>query len=692
MRTVRGAVAILLCAGVIACGGSGGGGGGAGGGSKSMTQEKAGKGGVLETVGDCAIAPLEAHGFESLSQRDRILAFYLSRAALAGRDIYYNQMGRDGLEIRNLLEEILTHPHSLPTEFREALLRYLKAFWIASGNHNERTRRKFVPEFTPEALHQGAMLAVREGASITRPVGETLDEKLQRLRRAIFDPTFEPLLTCKSAPEGRDLLSCSSVNFYDGVTMADVHGFKEAHPLNSRLAKRDGHLVEEIWRAGRDSGTAVTVPPGMYASELRTVNGFLAKAEAFAAPPQAESFKALADFFATGDPEDFRRYNLAWVHLDPEVDTINGFIETYQDPRGRKGSWQGVVFFRDPERSRMLRGLAAEARGFEERAPWDDRFKRHDFTVPIAAAVQVLLAAGDGGPVPPLGVNLPNDDAIQEKVGNRSFLYSNVLEGTNRALLEALTDEFALPEDRPLLKEHAVEAEMLQTAMHEVLGHAAGRAADGLKAEPAVLLEETYATIEEARAELVALHTIFDPRILEAGLMSSPAVAEAAYRDYLVHDLSQLRRVREGDRLEDDHMRATHLIVTWLLEHQSGAARVTRDGKTYLAVQDIPDMRKGIAALLREVQRIKSEGDLRAARGLLEAYGTRFDPGLRDEVIDRAAHAGIPSYVAFVMPEIVPVRDASGNVIDARLTPPDDFTLQMLRFSGKLPREAPAAR
>lgn len=657
-----------------------------------MTQEKAGKGGVLETVGDCAIAPLEAHGFESLSQRDRILAFYLSRAALAGRDIYYNQMGRDGLEIRNLLEEILTHPHSLPTEFREALLRYLKAFWIASGNHNERTRRKFVPEFTPEALHQGAMLAVREGASITRPVGETLDEKLQRLRRAIFDPTFEPLLTCKSAPEGRDLLSCSSVNFYDGVTMADVHGFKEAHPLNSRLAKRDGHLVEEIWRAGRDSGTAVTVPPGMYASELRTVNGFLAKAEAFAAPPQAESFKALADFFATGDPEDFRRYNLAWVHLDPEVDTINGFIETYQDPRGRKGSWQGVVFFRDPERSRMLRGLAAEARGFEERAPWDDRFKRHDFTVPIAAAVQVLLAAGDGGPVPPLGVNLPNDDAIQEKVGNRSFLYSNVLEGTNRALLEALTDEFALPEDRPLLKEHAVEAEMLQTAMHEVLGHAAGRAADGLKAEPAVLLEETYATIEEARAELVALHTIFDPRILEAGLMSSPAVAEAAYRDYLVHDLSQLRRVREGDRLEDDHMRATHLIVTWLLEHQSGAARVTRDGKTYLAVQDIPDMRKGIAALLREVQRIKSEGDLRAARGLLEAYGTRFDPGLRDEVIDRAAHAGIPSYVAFVMPEIVPVRDASGNVIDARLTPPDDFTLQMLRFSGKLPREAPSAR
>ena len=657
-----------------------------------MTQKKAGPGGVLETVGDCAIAPLEARGFEALSQRDRILAFYLSRAALAGRDIYYDQMGRDGLEIRNLLEEILTHPRSLAPEFREALLRYLKAYWIASGNHNERTRRKFVPEFTPEALRQGAMLAVHEGAVIAKPVGETLDEKLVRLRRAIFDPAFEPLLTCKTAPQGSDLLSCSSVNFYDDVTMADLHGFKETHPINSRLAKRDGRLVEEIWRAGRDDGPAGGVPSGTYASALRTVNGFLAKAEAFAAPPQAATFRALADFFATGDPQDFKRFNLAWVALDPEVDTINGFIETYQDPRGRKGSWQGVVFFRDPERTRILRGLAAEARGFEERAPWDARFKRHDFTAPVAAAVQIVLAAGDGGPVPPLGVNLPNDDTIQEKVGNRSFLYSNVLEGTNRALLEPLTEAFALPEDRALLKEHAVEAEMLQTAMHEVLGHAAGRAADGLKAEPAVLLEETYATIEEARAELVALHTIFDPRLLEAGLITGPAVAEAAYRDYLVHDLSQLRRVRDGDRLEDDHMRATHLIVMWLLEHQSGAARVTRDGRTYLTVQDLAAMRRGIAALLREVQRIKSEGDLQAARGLLEAYATRFDPALRDEVVDRAARAGIPSYVAFVMPEIVPVRDASGDVIDARLSPPDDFTLQMLRFSGKLPREAPPAR
>jgi dipeptidyl-peptidase-3 len=677
MVRAKGAAAILATL-LIACGG----GGGRTGGAKGMAQEKGGGGAVLETVGDCAIAPLEARGFDALSQRDRILAFYLSRAALGGRDIFYDQMGRDNLEIRNLLEEILTHPRSLAPEFREALLRYLKAFWIASGNHNERTRRKFVPEFTPEALRHGAMLAVREGAMITKPVGETLDEKLRRLHQAIFDPAFEPLLTCKAAASGTDPLACSSVNFYDGVTLADLHGFSEMHPLNSRLAKRDGHLVEDIWRIA---------PPGMYASALRTVNGFLAKSEGHASPPQAEAFKALADFFAAGDPENFRRYNLAWVRLDPEVDTINGFIETYQDPRGRKGAWQGVVFFRDAERTRILRGLAAEARGFEERAPWDARFKRHDFTAPVAAAVQILLAVGDGGPVPPLGVNLPNDDAIQEKVGNRSFLYSNVLEGTNRALLDPITDEFALPEDRALLKQHAVEAEMLQTAMHEVLGHAAGRAADGLKAEPSVLLEETYASIEEARAELVALHTIFDPRLMEAGLMTSPAVAEAAYRDYLVHDLSQLRRVREGERLEDDHMRATHLIVTWLLEHRSGASRLSRDGRTYFAVQDIPAMRKGIATLLGEVQRIKSEGDLRAARALLDAYATRFDPALRDEVAGRAAQRGLPSYVAFVMPEIVPVRDASGDVIDARLTPPDDFTLQMLRFSGKLPREAPAA-
>jgi dipeptidyl-peptidase-3 len=524
-------------------------------------------------------------------------------------------------------------------------------------------------------------------------VREPLEHKLERLRPALFDPSFEPLLTCKTAPAGIDLLACSSVNFYEGVTLADLAAFREEHPLNSRLVKKDGRLEEQVWRAGRPAGPAgPALPPGMYASQLRTVIGFLTKAKAFAPPDEAQALSLLADSFASGETADFKRYNLDWVKLSPAVDTVQGFIETYHDPRGRKGSWQGMVFFADPERTRLLQGLAAEARGFEDRAPWDARFKRREFNPPVVAAVEILLAVGDGGPSPPIGVNLPNDDDIQEHVGNRSFLYANVLEAGNRATLQALTDEFALPDDRPLLMQHTVEAEMLLTAMHEALGHAAGRAREGLPQEPSVMLGESYAALEEARAELVALHAIFDPVLLEKKLISSPAVAEAAYRDYLIHDLSLLRRVRTGDRLEDDHMRATHLIVEWLRAHGGGVAVESHDDRTYFKVADTAAMRKGVATLLAEVQRIKGEGDRAAARDLLERYGTRIDPKLRDEVVARADRAKIPSWLAFVMPEIVPTRDASGEVVDAHLEKTGDFTLQMLRFSGKLPRESEGPR
>jgi len=278
---------------------------------------------ILERVGEFAIAPLEARGFDALSQRDRILAFYLSRAALAGRDIHYDQMGRDGLEIRDLLEEVLTHPRGLDPVFREALLRYLKQFWISSGNHNERTRTKFVPEFSFEDLRRGIAAAQQEGAVIKLPMRERLERKLERLRPALFDPSYEPLLTCKTAPANVDLLACSSVNFYDGVTLADLSGFKEQHPLNSRLVKREGRLEEEVWRAGRTAAPGgPAIPPGMYASQLRTVMGFLTKAKVFASPEEARALSLLSDFFASGEAADFKRYNLDWVKLSPPVTAV----------------------------------------------------------------------------------------------------------------------------------------------------------------------------------------------------------------------------------------------------------------------------------------------------------------------------------------------------------------------------------
>ncbi len=641
---------------------------------------------LLETVDEFAVSRLYADGFEELTPQDRVLAFYLYRAALAGRDIFYDQMGRDVLEIRDLLEEILTHPRQIEPSFRDRLLHYLKLFWINNGNHNDRTRQKFVPEFTFEELETAAGAAERDGAFIKLALGETLARKLERLRPSIFDPGVDPLSTCKTPPPGRDILTCSSVNFQAGVSLADLQGFRETHPLNSRLVKKDGKVVEEVYRAGREDA-----PPGRYAKELKIMIGFLEKARSGAEEKEAAILGHLIDSFATGDPQALRDYDIAWVQHETPVDAILGFIETYKDPRGRKGSYEGIVHFVDPRMTRLQKDLASLAQYFEDRAPWDETYKRKGFHIPIANAVNVLHAVGDAGPMPPTGVNLPNEEDIRERYGNKSVSLVNVMDAHNRASHARVVEEFFLPEDRPLQTKYGAMVDLLQTAMHEVLGHASGKVGDDLQGDPRERLREYYSALEEARAELIALHNFFDPKLMEIGAIPSPEAAEAAYRDYVTNDLYLLRRVRKGEVLEDDHMRATHLIVSYLRDATRAVASVRRDGKTYFHVTDIPAMRKGVADLLGTLQGIKGQGDYPAARSLIERYAVRFDPALRDEVVARAERASIPSYVAYVMPDVVPIRDASGNVRDARVEYTSDFTTQMLKYSGKLPLEEPVA-
>lgn len=674
---------VALALAFVLAGCSGGDGGGQGGSSMPRGPRPD----ILETVGEFAIAPLYADGFDQLSPRERALAFYLYRAALAGRDITYDQMGRTNIEVRDLLEEIVTHPREIPPEVLDPLQHYLKLLWINNGNHNDRTKEKILPSFTFDELQMAALLAVRHKASIDLALGESLGAKLKRLRGVIFDPAVEPLVTCKTPPAGSDILSCSSVNYYDGVTLADVDGFIEKHGLNSRLVKRDGKLLEEVYRAGRGD-----VPPGLYGKELSTINGFLAKAGAFAGTDQRSVLRLLGDYFATGDLDAFRRYNIAWVEHDFTVDTINGFIETYKDPRSRKGAWEGMVYLVDRATTDRHQRLAASAQYFEDRAPWSDEFKRQGFNLPVANAVTLLVAVGDAGPMPPIGVNLPNEEEISERYGNKSISLINLIEAGNRATRTKILEEFVPPEDRSLLERYGAEVSAAHTAMHEILGHAAGRVRDTLPGPPQEMLREHYATLEEARAELVALYHFFDPKLVEIDLISSSEAGEAAWRDYVAADLSMLRRVRAGDRLEDDHMRARHLIVSYLRVETNAVAVVRRDGKTYYRVRDLDTMRAGIADLLAELQRIKAEGDYRAAGKLMTRYATRIDPSLRDEVVARAEAAGIPSYVAFVMPDIVPIRDADGEVIDARIDYTSDFTTQMLRYSRKRPLEADSSR
>jgi dipeptidyl-peptidase III len=639
---------------------------------------------LLETVGEFAVSRVYADGFEDLSKNDRALAFYLYRAALAGRDIFYDQMGRDVLEIRDLLEEVLIHPQRIDPEFRDRLLHYLKLFWINNGNHNDRTRQKFVPEFTFEELSTAAAQAQRDGARIKLAFRETLSQKLERLRPALFDPNVDPLSTCKSPPPGRDILTCSSVNFQEGVSLADLKGFPETHPLNSRLVKKDGKVIEEVYRAGRGD-----VSPGRYAKELKVMVGFLEKARPFADGPQQEILGHLIDYFATGDPAAFRAYNIAWVKHETPVDAILGFIETYKDPRGQKGAFEGIVHFVDRRTTRLQKDLASLAQYFEDRAPWDEAYKRRGFNIPIANAVNVLHAAGDSGPMPPIGVNLPNEEDIRERYGNKSVSLVNVMDAQNRASYARVVEEFFLPEDRELELKYGSVVDLLQTTMHEVLGHASGKVSPGLKGDPREHLREYYSALEEARAELIALYNVFDPKLIEIGALPSHEAAEAAYRDYVTDDLLNLRRVRQGEVLEDDHMRATHLIVSYVRETTGAIETVKRDGKTFFRVTDMAAMRGGVAGLLKTLQRIKGEGDYDSARALTERYAVRIDPVLRDEVVARAEKASIPSYVAFVLPDVVPLRDVLGNVVDARLEYTSDFTTQMLRYSGKIPLEEP---
>jgi dipeptidyl-peptidase-3 len=634
---------------------------------------------LLETVGDFAIVRLYADGFEDLSPRERVLAFYLTRAAIAGRDVYYEQMGRHNVEIRDLFEEIFNHPGGIPPAILEPLHEYLKLFWINNGNHNDRTKRKFVPALSVEQLQAAAHQALRNGARFRLAIGESLDEKLKSLQRAIFDPTFEPLVTCKTPPPGEDLLTCSSVNYYEGVTLEEAERFEERYPLNSRLARRGGRLVEEVYRIGRDE-----LPPGPYAIDLKKIVGFLEKARVHAEAPQREVLGLLGEFFVTGDPDAFRRYNIAWVRDDSRIDTINGFIETYKDPRSRKGAFEGVVHFVDARTTQLQKDLALLAQYFEDRAPWDDRYKRSGIQPPTANTVNVLCAVGDGGPMPAIGINLPNEEAIREHYGSKSVSLVNVMDSARRAFLGKRLAEFAHPEDRALLERHGARVGLLQTMMHEVLGHASGKAGDDLKGAPRDHLREYYSTLEEARAELVALHNFFDAKLVEIGAIESEEVAEAAFLDYVINDLYQLRRIEQGVVLEDDHMRATHLIVSYLREKTGGVESVRMEDRTYLRVRDLAAMRAGVAELLAEIQRVKGEGDFAAGRDLVERFGIRIDGMLRDEIVGRARRAGIPSYVAFVMPDLRPLRDADDVVVDVRVEYESDFTTQMLQYSGKM--------
>jgi dipeptidyl-peptidase-3 len=639
---------------------------------------------LLERVDDAAVVQVYADGFRDLTLRDKIVVWHLYQAAIAGRDIFYDQRCAYNLEMRDVLEGVIASGRSaIDQHAYDEILVYTKLFWINTGPYNNLTARKFLLRCTPEELTAAVRAAAQAGVTLPIRAGETLDDLLARLRPMFFDPDFRPTATSKTPPEGQDILTASANNLYVGVTMADLEGLVEQYPLNSRVVKTaGGAVVEEVYRAG-----------GRYAGQIGAIVAHLEDAIPYATESMARALGALVTFYKSGETADRVAYDIAWVQdKGAAVDTINGFVEVYLDARGIKGAWEALVYYVNREKTAQIRTIAAHAQWFEDHMPWDAKYRKAGVRGVTANAIDVVIETGDSGPLSPVGINLPNDQRIREQYGSKSVSLSNISEAYERSTLPELRSEFSWTADElERATRWSAFAGELTTNMHEVIGHGSGKVAEHVSGSPQSALKEQYSTIEESRADLVALYFLPDRKLVELGLVAAgdhDAVVRAEYEAYARNALVQLRRVRHGTTIEEDHMRNRQTIVAWLMAHTTAIEARRRDGKTFYVMTDPVAFRDGVGRLLAEVQRIKGEGDYEAAKALVDAYGVHFDPALRDEVVARVDRLRLPSYTGFVMPKLEPLVDADGadgaadgEITDVAISYPCDLVRQMLEYS-----------
>ncbi len=631
----------------------------------------------LERVGPARVVQLYVDGFDQLSTREKIFAYYLSQAALAARDIAIDQHHRFALEIRALLEETITHKEGIDPKVYDAILQYTKLFWINNGPYDNITSRKHVVGCSPEEFRAAAEQAHKNGAAFG---SEAIGAKLARLGPFLFDPAVEPMMTNKTP--GEDWIRGSGVNFYaKGLTQKEVEKFiqsgQQKNDLNSMLVKNGGRTAETIWRAGGNG-----IPPGMYAEDLEASIGFLEKAIPFAAGPvQQETIRRLIRHFRTGSLEDFRQFNIQWVKDSSSVDFIHGFIEVYLDPMGLKAEFESSIYWSDRQLSKSITDIGANAQYFENQMPWDDKYKKQNIKPLAASFVNVVLSSGGTGPVSPIGINLPNEQLVREQYGSKSVVLNNVIDAGNKSGGQVLLDEFAYDEEEKALQaRYGTLAENMMTALHEVLGHASGKTM--VAGDPSSYLPGYYSTLEEGRADLVALWHIWDDKLVELGAIPGKDVAREMYDAYMRNALLlQLRRITHGDQIEEDHMKNRQMVAMYILKNSDAVRMEQRDGKTYVKVADYQAMRTMVGKLLAEVMRIKAEGDLQAAKKLINTYGLKIDTAVRDEVLERIEHLDVASYNGYVMPEYLPVTDASGSLTDVKVQYPMDLMRQMLSYS-----------
>jgi len=641
---------------------------------------------LVDRVGTTGFVQLEAESFQKLSPREQALAYWLTQASIAIDPINYDQNSPFGLRQKRVLEEIMRHPAAPASPAQRKIADFTKLFWSNRGNHSEMTAQKFLPEFSFEELKAAASSALRSGGFRGMPYGlpaihsqADLDRELEALRPSLFDPAFQPLITAKS-PQGKlDILQASANNFYSGVSMADLANFHDTHPLNSRLVKsKDGKLVEEIYRAGTSDGK---VPPGLYAEFLKKANDALAKARTYAEPAQDEVIASLIHYYQTGDPADWIRFGIAWVQNNPPVDFANGFIEVYRDARAAKGTSQSFVTVTDQKLNQLMVKLAANAQYFEDHAPWAPQYRKQGVKPPLAKAVETVIETGDFH-VNTVGDNLPNENEIREKYGSKSFLFT----GSSRTLRLATgagpIEEFSASQaEIDLTKKYTEEASDLMTALHEVIGHGSGKLSPRLQGGAEPYLKEYFSTLEEARADLMALWSVFDPKVRQLGLVSSPEVGKVMYYNAVRTVVTQLQRIPHGDTIEEDHQRNRQLIVNYVMDKTGAIEKIQRNGKTYLMLKDFDKMHQGVGMLLAELMRIKAEGDYAAIKALVDRYAVHFDPVLRDQVIARFDKLNIPSYWCGINADLTAQFDSAGKVTSVKISYPRDVVRQQLSYA-----------
>ena len=635
----------------------------------------------VEKFADLRILRYQIFGFDTLSLDQKKLIYYLSQAALAGRDIIFDQNGKYNLAIRKTLENIVTNykgDHN-SDDFKKFMV-YTKRVWFSNGIYHHYASDKFLPEFS-EAWFRDAVNQ-SDPASLPVKQGETADEFLARIIPVMFDPNVLPKKV--NLDPSVDLVKSSAVNFYDNVTEKEAEKYyaamrnpKDTTPisygLNSKLVKTNGKLKEEVYKIN-----------GLYGSAIAEIVKWLEKAVTVTEDQsQKEAIQKLIDYYKTGDLKTWDEYNIAWVKdLQSQVDFINGFIETYEDPLGLKATWESVVNFKNIKATHRTEIISANAQWFEDHSPIDSAFKKKKVKGITAKVITVAQLGGDCFPSTPIGINLPNADWIRKDFGSKSVTLENITYAYDKASQgNGFNEEFTLDQaDIDLIKKYGFLTDNLHTDLHECLGHGSGQLLPGTSPDA---LKNYQSTLEEARADLFALYYLADPKLVELGILPNMEAFKAEYIKYIRNGLmTQLTRIQPGKNIEEAHMRNRQLIAMWCYEKgkpENVIERIEKDGKTYFKINDYQKLRNLFGELLKEVQRIKSEGDYEAGKALVENYGVKVDSALHAQVLERYKKLDLAPYSGFINPDLVPVMK-DGEITDVKIEYPMDYVGQMMRY------------